>query len=110
MQQIRRIQLPENKRPWRIQKEESLEPEKLPLSPSSSIPLTRKPEDSGYKIASWVIPLNQMYPFHGQDEDGCFPNNFSQERVHSLLFDPVIQKVDNTTPIDRSLSSWYRKF
>lgn len=48
----RRIQLPENKRPRRIQKEESLEPEKLPLSPSSSIPLTRKPKDSGYKIAS----------------------------------------------------------
>ena len=52
-----------------------------------------------------LIPLNQMHPFRGQDKDGCFPNNFSQERVHSLLLDPVIQKVDNTTPVDRSLSS-----
>lgn len=52
-----------------------------------------------------LIPLNQMYPFHGQDKDGCFPNNLTQERVHTLLFDPCIQKVDNTTPIDRSLSS-----
>lgn len=47
----RRIQLPEDKRPWRIQKEESLEPENSRFPPSSSIPLTRKPEDSGYKIA-----------------------------------------------------------
>ena len=48
----RRIQLPENKRPWRVQKEESLEPAENSRFPRSlSIPLTRKPEDSSYKIA-----------------------------------------------------------
>lgn len=77
---------------------------KLPLSPIFINPADQKARRLWLQDCL-LIPLNQMHPFHEQDEDGCFPNNFSQERVHSLLFDPVIQKVDNTTPVDRSLSS-----